>query len=329
MPVNYIIITLAGFFLGVGFISILKRLALKHNVLITKGIPLVGGMGMGLSFVFVSLFGFFLCRDLSREAVGIIVSAVIMLTFGIIDDWRELSISAKLLVQVIAASLLIFFGIKTQIAYIGDLPNLIITFIWVLAITNAFNHLDIIDGLAAGCAMIAGLAFFTVALLNGDTKIAILCLALISVSLSCFIYNFPPAKIYMGNSGSHFLGFTLAAIALTISYAPLERKIALFSPLFILGFAIFDTLFLILMRVRGARPVFNKSNDHLALRFLKVGYSKRRTLLFMLLLCLFFSLCGVYLSQVSNRAGIIIIASVVIVAGLALTRRMGSVSFDG
>jgi UDP-N-acetylmuramyl pentapeptide phosphotransferase/UDP-N-acetylglucosamine-1-phosphate transferase len=132
----------------------------------------------------------------------------------------------------------------------------------------------------------------------------------------------------MGNSGSHFLGFSLAAIALGISYAPMERKIALFSPLLILGFAIFDTAFLILMRVRKARSIFKKSNDHLALRFLCLGYSKNRALLFMLSLALFFSLSGVALSQVSNSLGIIIIVLVVMV-GLALTKKMGRVSIDG
>ena len=132
----------------------------------------------------------------------------------------------------------------------------------------------------------------------------------------------------MGNSGSHFLGFTLAAVALAISYAPLERKIALLSPLLILGFPIFDTAFLILMRAKKGRLIFKKSNDHLALRFLRLGYSKNKTLLFMLILSLFFSLSGVCLSQVSNTLGIVIVALVIIV-GLVLTKRMSRVSIDG
>lgn len=328
MPINYLLVILSGLLLGMVSISISKRLALRYKILISQGIPLVGGIGMGFSFILVSLFSFLLYRGLSRETIGIIVASSIMLIFGAIDDWRELSIAAKFLVQIIATSLLIFFGIRTQIVYIGNLPNLIITYIWILAITNAFNHLDVVDGLAAGCAMITGFAFLTVALLNGDTKIIILSLALTAVTLSCLIYNFPPAKIYMGNSGSHFLGFTLAAIALVISYAPLERKIALLSPLLILGFPIFDTAFLIFMRARKARLIFKKSNDHLALRFLGLGYSKNKTLLFMLILSLFFSLSGVCLSQTSNAMGIIIIILVAMV-GLALTRRMGRVSIDG
>jgi UDP-GlcNAc:undecaprenyl-phosphate GlcNAc-1-phosphate transferase len=328
MLINYLIIILAGLLLGTVFIFISKKFSLRHNVLISKGMPLVGGMGMGLSFVLVSLFSLFLLRALSRGIIGIIAASLIMLIFGIIDDWRELSISAKFLIQIIATFFLIFSGIRTQIIYIGNLLNLIITFIWVLTITNAFNHLDVVDGLASGCAMITSSSLFIIALLNGDIKIAILSLALSAATLSCFIYNFPPAKIYMGNSGSHFLGFVLAAIALGISYAPMERKIALLSPLLILGFPIFDTAFLILCRTRKARSIFKKSNDHLALRFLHLGYSKRKTLLFMLALSLFFSFSGVALSQASNILGIIIIFLVVIV-GLLVTRKMGRVSIDG
>ena len=328
MLINLLFVVLGGFLLGIFFISISKKFTLRYKVLISGGIPLIGGIGMGLSFVLVSLLGFLLYPSLPREVIGIIISATIMLIFGVVDDWRELSVSAKFLVQIIATSLLIIFGIKTQIVYIGNLPNLIITFIWILAITNAFNHLDVIDGLAAGCAMITSSAFFVIAILNGDTKIIILSLALFAATVSCFIYNFPPAKIYMGNSGSHFLGFVLAAIALAISYAPLERKIILLSPLLILEFPIFDTAFLILMRTKKSRSIFKKSNDHLALRFLQAGYSKNKALLIMLILSLFFSVSGVLLSQASNSLGMIIIALVAIVS-LLLTKKMGSVSIDG
>ena len=290
-----------------------------------QGIPLIGGIAMGLSFIFTCLLWFSLHKGLSQEARGIIVTSFIMLIFGAIDDRRELSVLAKFLVQIIATSLLIFFGIRTQIVYIGNLSNIIITFIWVLGITNAFNHLDVIDGLAAGTAIIVSLAFFIISLSNGDIKTAILSLSLAMAALSFLIYNFPPARIYMGNSGSHFLGFVLAAIALVISYAPLERKIALFSPLLILGLPIFDTAFLISMRIIKKSLPFKKSNDHLALRFLALGYSRKKTLLIMLTLCLFFSLCGILVSLVSNLSGITIIVFVGLVS-LALTKKMSRVS---
>lgn len=324
MPINYLFIVLSAFSLGLFFIFLFKKLAVRYNLLIYKGIPLIGGMAMGLSFLIVSLSVFFVYRSLPQEALGIIITSLIMLIFGVIDDLRELSIPAKFLVQIIAISLLIFFGIRTRIVYIGNITNIIITFIWVLGITNAFNHLDVIDGLASGTTVIVSLAFFVISFLNGDIKTMILSLALAAAAFSFLIRNLPPARIYMGNSGSHFLGFILAAIALIISYAPLERKIALLSPLLILGLPIFDTAFLILMRIAKKSLPFKKSNDHLALRLLAIGYSKKKALLTMLSLCLFFSLCGILLSKVSNLFGIIIVAFVVL-ASLALSIKMSKV----
>lgn len=327
MLINYLVIILIGFLLSQVLIHLFKRLALKFNVFAPGNIPRIGGIAMGLGFVIVCLFVSLFSGKVSKEIIGIITTSMIMIVFGIIDDWRELSIMTKFLVQIIVTSLLILFGIRTQIIYIENLLNIIITFFWVIGIANAFNHLDIIDGLAAGTAGIVSLAFFTISLLTQDTGIAILSLTLAATVFSFLIYNLPPAKIYMGNCGSHFLGFVLAAIALAISYAPLERKVALASPLLILGLPIFDTAFLILMRKRQRRSIFKKSNDHLALRFIKLGYSKIKTLGFMLFLCLFFCLCGILVSQLSNLFGIAIITSVVLVS-FALTKRMGKVQFN-
>ena len=328
MLINYLFIALSGFSFGALFIWILNNYIRRRKVLISQNIPLVGGIGMGLSFIFVSLISFLLQHGLSRQVMGIVISAAIMLVFGIIDDWRELSIAAKLFVQFIATSFLILFGIKTEIVYIGNLLNIIITFIWVLGITNAFNHLDIIDGLAGGTALIVSFAFFAVSLLNGDVKTIILTLALSGSILGFLIRNFPPAKIYMGNSGSHFLGFILAAIALVISYAPLERKAALLTPLLILGFPIFDSALLILMRISNGRSAFKKSEDHLALKLLRIGYSKKTVLFLLLVLCLFFSLCGLVVSQASNPLGITVV-TFAILAGLVLTKKISNIKIDG
>lgn len=256
------------------------------------------------------------------------LSSVTMLTFGIIDDWRELSIRAKFLVQIIATALLISFGIRTQISYIGDIPNVIITFIWVLGITNAFNHLDVLDGAAGVTAAIVSLSFLAISLLNHNNTVAIFSLAMLGAIASFLIFNLPPARIYMGNSGSHFLGFTLASVAILISYASLENKIALLSPLLILGLPVFDTFFLILIRIGNRRLPYKKSNDHFSLRLLKLGYSKEKALLFMLFLGLFFAICGVMLGRAPNSLSMAIVGSVVLLS-LFLAYRTGKVPIDG
>ena len=324
---KYLSVFLSAFLLSLLSVGVLKKISQKFGILKPKGVPLVGGMGIGLSFIFVSLLPFVFLGKLSRELVGIAVCSALMLVFGVFDDRRELSVKAKLLFQVLVTGLLILFGVKTQIIYIGNILNTFITFIWIAGITNAFNHLDVTDGLAAGVAIIVSSAFFTISLLNNDVSMMVMNLALIGAVSGFLLFNLPPAKVYLGNSGSHFLGFGLAAIALAISYAPLERKIALLSPLVILGLPILDTLFLILMRISRKKLPFKKSNDHIALRLLKSGHSKRRALLFMLLLCLFFSACGILISQISNALGFLTLALMILVS-LRITYRMSKVKVN-
>jgi len=323
----YFFLILYGFFLGLVFIYMLKRFSLRHNLLMPQGTPLIGGIGMGLSFIFVALF-FLINQGLSKEIAGIIVSSSLMLAFGVFDDWRELSIGSKFLMQIIATSILVLFGVRTQIVYIGNILNIVITFIWVLGITNAFNHLDIMDSLASGVAIIVSAAFLAISILNADMRSATLCLILIGAVLSFFLGNRPPAKIYMGNAGSHWLGFILAAIALIISYAPLDRKAALLSPLLILGLPIFDTTFLVLIRLIKKSVPFKKSNDHLVLRLSALGYSKKKVLLIMFGLCLFFCLCGIASSRVPNYLGVGIVAFAAL-ASLIIGIKMSKTTVNG
>jgi UDP-GlcNAc:undecaprenyl-phosphate GlcNAc-1-phosphate transferase len=251
-----------------------------------------------------------------------------MLLFGLFDDHKELSIKTKFLVQIIAASVLIASGVRTQIIYIGDLANIGITLIWVIGITNAFNHLDITDGLAAGVAIIASGAFFIVSFFNQDIPSLVLTLALLSGVCSFLVYNLPPAKIYMGNSGSHFLGFVLSAIALLINYAPMEREIALLSPILILGLPIFDTVFVSLVRLKKHILPFKKSGDHLALLLLKSGYSEKKALATMFSLTLIFSISGVVLTRISNSSGIILVSSVTLMS-IVLIVKMSKLRING
>lgn len=307
MHPDYFIAIVLSFALGFISIFLLRIFSLKLKIFTSANTPIIGGLSIGLSFFLSLLFTSIFYGNFSFPVKGIFIASLAILIFGLIDDWLELSVLFKFLAQIIAVSILVFFGIKTHIVGLGSALNLAITFIWVIAITNAFNHLDIIDGLAGSIAVIVSLAFFIVSFLNKESIPAVLSLCLSGTLITFFIYNLPPAKIYMGNSGSHFLGFVLAAIAIVISYAPLERRVALFSPLLILGFPIFDTAFLIFMRISKKRLPFKKSNDHLALKMAASGYSKRTVLAGMAGLGLFFSLSGLFLSQVSNIYGAIII----------------------
>lgn len=311
---GYILVFLVALALGLILIALLRSLALKANFVSPQGITRLGGLGMWLAFSIVCILGGSIYGGLNKTGWGIILGSGFLVTFGIIDDYKkELSVPIKFLVQIIATILLIFSGIKTQIIYIGPYLNLLVTFLWVLGITNAFNHLDIMDGLAGGIAAISSATFFFIALFNANLSIAVASLALTAVTLSFLRYNLSSIKVYMGNSGSHFLGFALSAIAIAISYAPLERKVALVCPILVLGLPVYDTLFVMFMRARKGRSIFKKSDDHFTLRLKALGYSQKKALAFMCLFGLFFSLSALIISRVSNQIGTIILFVVILV----------------
>ncbi len=328
MLINCLFIFFSGLLTGILAIFLLRKMALKSSFFIIKGIPSVGGISIALVFILGSLGGLFLFKIISKEIIGIFLASAAMLIFGLFDDHKELSIKTKFLVQIIASSILILFGVRTNIVYIGTLANIIITLIWVIGITNAFNHLDIMDGLAAGVALIVSGVFLIASIYNQDISSLILTLVLLSAVCSFLFYNLPPAKVYMGNSGSHFLGFVLSAVAIVISYAPMERKIALLSPILILGFPIFDTLFVSILRLKKRILPFKKSNDHLALLFLRVGFSENKSLGAMFLLTLIFSLSGLALMKISNLSGIILILFIVFMS-MVFISKMAKLKVNG
>jgi UDP-GlcNAc:undecaprenyl-phosphate/decaprenyl-phosphate GlcNAc-1-phosphate transferase len=315
MLIKYVAITAYAFLLNLTLIVFFRHLALRYRTMLSGKIPHVGGICLGISIVAAGLLGLSLSGGLTKEGLGIIIASAAMLIFGILDDRWEFSVAAKFSVEIIAAFLLIALGVKTQIVRIGPLANILITVVWVLGVTNAFNHLDVMDGLAGGSAAIAGLSFFLIAALSGQVISATLVAVLSGALFSFLIFNFPPAKIYLGNAGSHLVGFVLAAVSLSTSYAPEQNKIALLTPILILGLAIFDTGFLAFMRMSNGRSVFEKSNDHLALRFLKQGHTKAKTLALMLGLGVLFSLSGVILARVPSFFGHM---SVILSVGVAL-----------
>lgn len=301
-------VVLSSFLLSVLFLLLIKEASRRWNFLISKGIPSIGGISMGLAF----FAGFLLIgpsvTHLPREIQGILIASAVILISGIDDDHRELSVIQKFAVQLVAASILVGFGVRTNFAYVGDPWNVTVSLLWIIGITNAMNLLDVMDGLAGGTTLVILSGFCVISAMNGDSLTLTLSCALGGTVFGFWIYNVPPAKIYMGNSGSHFLGITLAAIGLTARYATLERTVALLAPMFLLGFPILDTLFLILMRIRKGRSAFNKSEDHMALRFLKKGYSKQKTLTVMMGWTLFFVVIGLVLSKASNLFALITLA---------------------
>jgi UDP-GlcNAc:undecaprenyl-phosphate GlcNAc-1-phosphate transferase len=231
---------------------------LKHQ---REPIPYLGGLAIYLAFL-VSLG---LTFEFRHDVLGMVLAGTLMLLLGLIDDFGVLSPATKLIGQLLAIFVLIKSGIRIQIMAVPDWLDVTLTVIWMLGITNAFNLLDIMDGLAAGVGVISATFLLGVAVLNGDTTIAFMLAALAGSLLGFLRYNFHPARIYMGDAGSLFLGLMLGALAMTGSYTD-RHPISLVSPLLILGVPIFDTVFVMYIRFLRGLPIFLGSPDHMPLR---------------------------------------------------------------
>ncbi len=199
-----------------------------------------------------------------------LLPAAFMLLSGILDDIFEFSAPVKMLFQITAVALLAHNGLSLGI--LSAAADAVLTVIWVLGITNAFNYLDIVDGLAASLGIVSSFSFFILFAACGDSaRSAVFFFLCLSLS-GFFLSNYPPAKVYMGNTGSHFIGFMLALAPLTSVYAPVCAGTNILpSAVLISGMPVFDTAFVTLLRFYRRQPLFKKSGDHLALRLIGQG----------------------------------------------------------
>jgi UDP-GlcNAc:undecaprenyl-phosphate GlcNAc-1-phosphate transferase len=238
-------------------------------------VPYLGGLAIYLSFLLALTATL---RFDSTEVLGLLLAGAIVVILGLIDDLGVLSPGAKLAGQVVAVLTLMNASIYIKLGFLHPAAAIALSFVWLLAITNAFNLIDIMDGLAAGVAACACLVLFLVAAVNGRQTYAVLVAALGGALAGFLRHNFEPARIYMGDAGSLFVGLMLGALAMNNSYTR-RNLIASLAPVVILGVPVFDMLFVMYVRYRRGLPVMLGSPDHVALRLRKWRLSTRQTVL--------------------------------------------------
>lgn len=266
--------------LSLYFTPIIRRAAIRYGVLDVpdaslkshgEPTPYLGGVSIYLSFLFSLAFTY----DFTPEVLGILLSASIIVTIGLFDDLKVLSPGVKLLGQIVAAFVLIKAGVMIRLTFLPEPVAFALTMLWLVGMTNAINLIDISDGLAAGVASIAGAFLYVIALYNGSSTIAMLTLSLIGATLGFLAFNRPPARIFMGDTGSMFLGFMLAAIAM-IGHYTFTHRLAALAPVIILGVPLFDTVFVMGARAARRLPLMRGSPDHFAVRLRNHGASALR-----------------------------------------------------
>jgi UDP-GlcNAc:undecaprenyl-phosphate GlcNAc-1-phosphate transferase len=271
----------------------------------------------GIAVYLAVLLTLALTFDLSREILGILLSGTIIVILGIIDDFKVLPPKIKFIGQAIAAFVLIKSGIYIKLVFLPLWINIILSFLWLMVITNAFNIIDVMDGLATGIGCLVSIILFIVAIMNQHVLIAILTIALAGALLGFLRYNFEPAKIYLGDTGSLFIGLLLGALSMIGSYTQ-NNTIACLSPVIILGIPIFDTVFVTYIRWRRGIPIIYGSPDHFALRLRKWRFSTIQTVILSYAASFILGLLAIVMLLLPSNPAALGIILVLLLGGLSL-----------
>lgn len=287
---------------------------LKHQ---HEPVPYLGGLAIYLAFLISLAFTF----EFRQDVLGIILAGTLVMVLGLIDDFGVLSPGQKLAGQLLAVFVLVKSGIQIEISALPEWANLLLTVLWMIGIINAFNLLDIMDGLSAGIGLVSAGLLCVVAVLNGDSTIAFMLMALAGSLLGFLRYNLHPAKIYMGDTGSLFLGFMLGALAMIGQYTRVHQ-VSYLTPVFILGVPIFDTLFVMYIRFLRGLPIFLGSPDHMALRLRHWGLTVPQVVVLSAGASAGLGGVGLALMAVSEEAALALVgATALVLAGVVLVLR--------
>lgn len=291
-----------------------------------KPMPYFGGLAIYVAIISCM----FVYMPHNETNISIMIGATIIVLTGIVDDMYGMPAKIKLIMQIIAAFIAIKGGVKihfitnplsaTGMYLLRDL-TIPITLFWIVGITNTINLIDGLDGLASGVASIAAATLLLTAALKGYDFIVMQCAIIVGASLGFLPFNFNPAKIFMGDTGSLLLGYMLAVTSI-LGMVKSVAAVALVVPVFALGVPIFDTTFAIIRRYINKKPIMEADKDHLHHKLMRKGLNQRQTVLLMYFISMMLGLAAIIVSDADPRTGIIVIG-VVVVLVLYLGNKIG------
>ena len=295
-------------------------------------IPRVGGVGIVLavattSIVLFLLFGGSVFAGNGQGLLVVFAGGLAIHCVGLYDDIRQLHARWKFLAQIVIAVLVFAAGVRMTtlslpfmgVIELGGVAGLVFTVLWFVGITNAFNLIDGLDGLAAGAALFALTTMFVVAIANGRFGAALATLTLAGATLGFLYYNFHPATIFLGDSGSLFLGFMLAGIgALSAQKSPTVVAVAI--PVVSLGLPVLDTLIAVTRRFLRRQPIFAADRGHIHHRLLGRGYSPRGVVLALYAVCAVLALAGMLLVNNGGHVVALVLVTIGIGVGFMVQR---------
>ena len=288
-----------------------------------KPIPRIGGLAIYAAFLVAMLV---FCPK-NRESWALIIGASIIALSGFIDDTKGLTPKGKLLFQVVAAICLVWGGSSIRF-FTNPFPGhelvylkyftIPITIFWVAGITNSINLIDGLDGLASGVTIICAVSLLFIAQRYQQTQVVLVAAILAGACLGFLFFNFNPASIFMGDTGSLLLGFVLSYISIE-GVMKSAAAIAIFLPVIILGVPVFDTTFAMLRRAIAGRGIMSADKGHLHHRLLRKGLSQRETVGVLYLISIVFGLIANIVSQLPARDALIVCIVIIALVFLLAT----------
>ena len=284
-------------------------------------IPRLGGLAIIFGFI-VSMLCF---GVMTREVMSIMAGALVIAVMGIIDDIKALDAKPKFLIQIIAATIVVIGGdMKIQVftnpflwadstyLILPDWISVILSIIWIVFITNSVNFIDGLDGLAAGVSAIMSVSMVFIATRLGEYYVAVIGVALMGSCFGFLPYNFNPAKIFMGDTGSTFLGFILASLSIVGVF----KSFAIISfavPLLILGLPMFDAIFAMVRRVSKGQSPMQADRGHLHHRLIDMGFSQKQSVFILYIISGILGLSAIILAESGSLRAMLLLASVLVV----------------
>jgi len=323
---QYVLVLVAALVCAAGATPVAKRVAVRWGIVDvpaarkvhTRPTPLMGGVAIYLAFVTaLVVFG---DRFYVRQVVGILLGATFCSLLGLVDDRKSVGALAKLAGQVAAAAILVVSGVQVLL-FAQPILNVLLTILWVVGITNALNLLDNMDGLAGGIATVAAAFYLLMAAMSGQYLVGLLAVALLGACLGFLLYNLNPATIFMGDAGSLFLGFVLAAVGIKLRFPSNVTFVTWMVPVMVLGLPIADTTLVFISRLRrGLNPLTTPGRDHISHRLVRLGLTPREAVLTLYLAGGACGLVATYVTQASVAEGYGLLGLVLAAGGYAIYR---------
>jgi UDP-GlcNAc:undecaprenyl-phosphate GlcNAc-1-phosphate transferase len=293
-----ILIGLCAFVLAVALVPVVRSVAVGYGVtdqpnpqkLHQLPVPYLGGVAIALTALLVSAF----MRGWKAEATVILLGAALVAAVGLVDDLRNLTMAPRLATEVVAALLAASTGARVHI--FGNELDWVVTVVWLVVVTNSFNLLDNMDGAAGTVASTTAVGLAIAAGIQGQWLVGGLAAVVAGSCMGFLIHNWHPAKIFMGDAGSLFVGYLLAAIALKLRFPTNQISGVAAVVLFTLP-ALFDTTVVVIARFRSGRPILQGGTDHTAHRLLRRGLSTHRVAVLLGLTCCVTSALGIAVGQ--------------------------------